>query len=95
MTAVDTLTTIREQAAQRFTQLGWPTPRQEEWRYTNVAPIAKIDWTSPVGGQAPPPVHEASMRGRALVELVFVNGRFVERIGDGADGASQFLLRQQ
>jgi len=86
MTAVDTLTTIREQAAQRFTQLGWPTPRQEEWRYTNVAPIAKIDWTSPVGGQAPPPVHEASMRGRALVELVFVNGRFVERIGDGADG---------
>lgn len=92
MTAVDTFTTIREQAAQRFTQLGWPTPRQEEWRYTNVAPIAKVEWSV---GQAPSPVlrqagapdlHEASMRGRALVELVFVNGRFVERSGDGANG---------
>ncbi len=91
MTAIDTRTTIREQAAQRFEQLGWPTPRQEEWRYTNVAPIAKIDWRvgqapSPVLGQAGAPVHEASMRGRALVELVFVNGRFVERTGDGANG---------
>jgi len=89
MTAVDTRTTIREQAAQRFEQLGWPTPRQEEWRYTNVAPIAKVEWQapSPVLGQAgAPDLHEASMRGRALVELVFVNGCFVERNGDGANG---------
>ncbi|HEY6139802.1 MAG TPA: Fe-S cluster assembly protein SufD [Thermoanaerobaculia bacterium] len=35
---------VREQAAQRFAQLGWPTPRQEEWKYTNVAPIARVNW---------------------------------------------------
>jgi Fe-S cluster assembly protein SufD len=93
MTAVDTLTTIREQAAQRFAQLGWPTPRQEEWRYTNVAPIAKIDWQS---GQAGAPVlHETSMRGRALVELIFVNGQFVERSGDGAAGLHVSRLAEQ
>jgi len=93
MTAVDTFTTIREQAAQRFAQLGWPTPRQEEWKYTNVAPIAKIDWRGV--GQAPspvPPVPQGQAgapdlhMARALVELVFINGIFVERIGDGAPG---------
>jgi Fe-S cluster assembly protein SufD len=84
--AIDTLTTIREQAAQRFAQLGWPTPRQEEWRYTNVAPIAKVDWKK---GQAESLSHVGQplrLSGRALVELVFVNGRFVERSGDGANG---------
>jgi Fe-S cluster assembly protein SufD len=95
MTAVDTLTTIREQAAQRFAQLGWPTPRQEEWRYTNVAPIAKIDWQSPVGQQAPSPVPETSMKGRALVELIFVNGQFVERSGDGAAGLHVSRLAEE
>ncbi|HEV8658026.1 MAG TPA: hypothetical protein VGS96_05305, partial [Thermoanaerobaculia bacterium] len=35
-TAVD----IREEAAERFEALGYPTTRQEEWKYTNVAPIA-------------------------------------------------------
>jgi Fe-S cluster assembly protein SufD len=84
MTAVDTLSTIREQAAQRFAQLGWPTPRQEEWRYTNVAPIAKVDWkTGAIPARVPV---ELSMRGRAVVELIFVNGQFVERSGDGANG---------
>jgi Fe-S cluster assembly protein SufD len=93
MTAVDALTTIREQAAQRFAQLGWPTPRQEEWRYTNVAPIAKVDWQS---GQAGAPVlHETSMRGRALVELIFVNGQFVERSGEGAAGLHVSRLAEQ
>jgi len=41
----------REQAAQRFEQLGWPTTQWEEWRYTNVAPIAKTagTFTLPAG----------------------------------------------
>ena len=37
-------TGIREQAAQRFAQLGWPSTRLEGWKYTNVAPIARVDW---------------------------------------------------
>jgi len=42
---------IREEAAERFRELGWPTTRQEEWKYTNVAPIAKIEWRD--GGLKP------------------------------------------
>jgi Fe-S cluster assembly protein SufD len=35
---------IREQAAQRFAQLGWPSTKLEEWKYTSVAPIARVEW---------------------------------------------------
>ncbi len=91
-------TTIREQAAQRFEQLGWPTPRQEEWKYTNVAPITKIDWKdvrqSPVGsvGQAgAPDLHMP----RALVELTFVNGVFVSQTGGGANGLHVARLAEE
>ena len=35
---------LREAAFQRFTELGFPTTHDEEWRFTNVAPIARIKW---------------------------------------------------
>jgi Fe-S cluster assembly protein SufD len=54
--------TIREQAAQRFAQLGWPSTKLEEWKYTNVAPIARVDWRS-------------DERPKPSEPLVFVNGR--------------------
>jgi len=33
---------LRKAALKRFTELGFPTLRHEDWRFTNVAPIAKI-----------------------------------------------------
>jgi Fe-S cluster assembly protein SufD len=33
---------IRKDAIQRFAELGFPTTKLEEWKYTNVAPLAKI-----------------------------------------------------
>ncbi len=74
---------IREQAAARFDALGWPTTQLEEWRFTNVAPITRVDWRT--DGQARPTDHlAASLRGRALAELVFVNGRLLEASGGAA-----------
>ena len=35
---------LREAAFQRFAELGFPTTRDEEWRFTNVAPIACTEW---------------------------------------------------
>ncbi|MFY9726405.1 MAG: Fe-S cluster assembly protein SufD [Bryobacteraceae bacterium] len=35
---------LREDAFARFTDLGFPTPRDEEWRFTNVAPIARTEF---------------------------------------------------
>jgi Fe-S cluster assembly protein SufD len=69
----------QELAAETFAKLGWPTMRNEAWRYTNLAPLQKIDWRtddSPQRVFAP-----ETMAGRANLELVFVNGRLVERTG--------------
>ncbi len=66
---------LRSEAAERFQQLGWPTPRIEEWRYTNLAPLQKIAWRT---DDAPAPVDlPFTYTTRAAMELVFVNGRLV------------------
>jgi Fe-S cluster assembly protein SufD len=64
---------IREQARQRFAQLGWPAPQQEEWKYTNVAPIARVPWK--FGDASAPVPEEMRFHARAAQEFVFVNGR--------------------
>ncbi len=33
---------LREKAFARFSELGFPTTHQEEWRFTNVAPVTKL-----------------------------------------------------
>ena len=66
---------LKSEAAERFTKLGWPTTRIEEWRYTNLAPIQKIAWRTddaPSLGELP-----YTYAARAAMELVFVNGRLV------------------
>ena len=64
---------LRSEAAERFEQLGWPTTRVEEWRYTNLAPLQKIAWRA---DDAPQAIEsQASLAGHAVMELVFVNGR--------------------
>ena len=68
---------IREQARQRFAQLGWPAPQQEEWKYTNVAPIARVPWK--FGDASAPVPEEMRFHARAAQELVFVNGRGAQR----------------
>jgi Fe-S cluster assembly protein SufD len=59
---IATISDIREQAAQRFAQLGWPSTKLEEWKYTNVAPIARVNW-------------RFDDRAAPFTPNVFVNGR--------------------
>ena len=69
---------LRESALDRFETLGLPSTREEEWRHTNVAPIAATTFTraSASGGA----VSKAELSALALAELgcpriVMVNGR--------------------
>lgn len=76
--------TLREEAAETFAKLGWPTTRIEEWRYTNMAPVQKIAWRT---DESPTYVDSsASLAGKAVLELVFINGRFAQRNGDARFG---------
>ncbi len=72
------LAEIRDQAAQRFAQLGWPTSQLEEWKFTSVAPISRVNWRF---ADRPTAVDTrgASLRDRAAAEMVFVNGWLIER----------------
>jgi len=75
---------VREQAAARFEALGWPTPELEEWKYTNLSPISRVNWRHDDGAIPAQKGLVVSLRGKALAELVFVNGRFVDAIGGAA-----------
>jgi Fe-S cluster assembly protein SufD len=67
---------LRDRAAVRFGALGFPTIRDEEWRFTNVAPIAATEF-KPAGADAAVAT-EADLAGYlytdAAVRLVIVNG---------------------
>jgi Fe-S cluster assembly protein SufD len=69
---------LRQEALQRFVSRGLPTTREEEWRFTSVAPIA--DCTFALAGPSAAEVSAddvASLRIAPAVELVFINGRHV------------------
>ena len=67
---------LRTRAAGKFAQLGIPTVRDEEWRFTNVTPIASSDFTvaGPISGAADR--LSGIAYADAHVRLVVVNGRF-------------------
>jgi Fe-S cluster assembly protein SufD len=74
------LTRAREEAFERFEETGFPTTDEEDWKYTNVAPIARAQFRPARGGDGAaleagavePFVYAEARRSR----LVFVNGFF-------------------
>ena len=38
----DWLRHLRKHALERYRHLGWPGPRNEDWKFTNLAPLARI-----------------------------------------------------
>jgi len=69
----------RQEAMDRFTALGFPTTKDEDWRFTNVAPIIQTVFRP--APDDPRAVEERALErftfaGLAAPRLVFVNGRF-------------------
>jgi Fe-S cluster assembly protein SufD len=69
----------RERAIARFAELGFPTTRDEDWRFTNLAPLARTPFRSASADGAQ--VTAAALAPFALQggdgpRLVFVDGRF-------------------
>jgi Fe-S cluster assembly protein SufD len=91
---------IREAAVARFAELGFPTTRQEEWKYTSVEPIARTAFaraTAGAGGWKAAEVDRLLAGGRPAVLAVFVNGRYAAELSSpqaGAAGVRVGSLRQ-
>jgi Fe-S cluster assembly protein SufD len=65
---------LREAAFERFVETGFPTTHDEEWRFTNVAPIARTEWRSAV--TAGPKIPEEA-RGHLARHASFSRNPFV------------------
>lgn len=85
------LTARREAALARFAELGFPTRRQEMWRFTDLRPLQRgIFPPAPAESAAGPLRLDAQGLAGAAHRLVFVNGRFapdLSAIGDLPRGA--------
>jgi Fe-S cluster assembly protein SufD len=67
---------LRERAAARFAALGFPTVRDEEWRFTNVAPIATRDFEmAPAVALSPADVERMPAQVTPF-RITVLNGRF-------------------
>ncbi len=71
------LATLRQRALDQFKAVGFPTKKLEDWRFTDVSPIAKTTFLAGETGIGDTSiVREYSFGDDAVAELVFVNGHF-------------------
>jgi len=73
---------LRQEAIDRFEELGFPTVRQEEWRFTNVAPIARTSYSLNPQANGFDPDGLARYRYPDCVQLVVNNGHLVTSMSD-------------
>lgn len=70
---------LRQGALARFEAVGFPLKKTEAWRFTNVAPIAKMEWEAAeagIGEDSLALLRKFTFGKDAVVELVFINGHF-------------------
>jgi Fe-S cluster assembly protein SufD len=74
---------LRQAAMARFTELGFPTTRLEEWKYTNVVPLARIPF-QPASRVSQGLPAEAVVPGMitdlVCTQLVFINGHYTPEL---------------
>jgi Fe-S cluster assembly protein SufD len=74
---------LRRRAITRFDQVGFPSRKEEAWRFTNLDPIVRTpfklgDLEGPDNGALA--AEQYTFGREAAVELVFVNGQYVSRL---------------
>src|SRR5262252_8034672 len=75
---------VRKAGIARFAQLGFPTLHDEDWRFTNVAPIAKLPFKpvlqlsrEALDSKA---IGKLTFGGLPCSRLVFINGHYVPEL---------------
>ncbi len=77
--------TMRRAGLDRFTSLGFPTTKNEDWHYTSVSPIAEQEFVllaSPSGDVAREDLAPFMFGATDWHTMVFVNGRFSRELSD-------------
>jgi Fe-S cluster assembly protein SufD len=88
------LVEIRRAAFERLREMGFPTVKDEDWKYTNVAPILKVPFVeaSEPGPKGVPTHRQRPLPGGEGTQLVFINGRYTAELSstmpEGVDAGS-------
>ena len=80
---VSSIRAIREKAFLRFNELGFPTTKSEEWKYTNVLPLTQTPFSLPKDIYEVPDyerVKQYTLENLPGPKIIFVNGRFVDEL---------------
>lgn len=93
-TAPEWLRRLRARGLARFLDLGFPTPRLEDWKYTDVAPLAEVPFRHAAVLAPTPALARAVAAARlgAARELVFANGRFVPELSSPTVAADDLVV---
>ncbi|HET6934874.1 MAG TPA: Fe-S cluster assembly protein SufD [Candidatus Angelobacter sp.] len=80
------LRSLREDAFGEFCDMGFPTPKSEAWRFTNVAPMSRETFVLAEAGPVELSLEDLKpfLLSAAACRLVFVNGRFAPALSDCA-----------
>jgi Fe-S cluster assembly protein SufD len=73
------LENLRQAAKDRFQSTGYPTTSQEDWRFTNITPIARTEFSAAddkITDESRRLADESAFGPDAAAELVFVNGHY-------------------
>ena len=72
----------RDAAARRFADVGFPTTRNEDWRFTNITPIAETTFVPAAGSFVQAASLVAAVNVPGAVRLAIVNGQFAAGLSD-------------
>jgi len=77
---------IRKAAIDRFAELGFPTTRDEEWKFTDVSPILKRSFKPALRGESrnltAREIEKFNLGAPGYPRIVFVNGHYVEELSN-------------
>ncbi|HMD98707.1 MAG TPA: Fe-S cluster assembly protein SufD [Terriglobia bacterium] len=85
----DWIEQVRREAIERFAELGFPTTKHEEWRFTNIGALAATPFepaapveSATVGSQ----LAQSPFADLGCPRLVFLNGRYAPELSDALPG---------
>jgi len=82
----DSIHQIRRKAIEQFEKLGFPTTKHEEWRFTNISPLTRTQFTPAYQVEAQEISEEQfnkiSIKRLNGIKLIFINGKYSEKLSD-------------
>lgn len=76
------INSTRESAMRKFLELGFPTTKVEEWKYTNVAPIARTEFSLSKGAAVEAnELDRATFADMGCAKVVVVDGKYASAVG--------------